>query len=42
VHLTKIEREAQSTLDFNKEVIILRIMLELFSYDDVRADLQNA
>lgn len=36
VHLTKVEREAQRTLDFNKEVIILKIMLELTSYNDVR------
>lgn len=37
VHLNKAANEA--TLDFNKQVLILKIMLELFSYDDVREDL---
>lgn len=37
----KVEREAQRTLDFNKEVLLLQIMLELTSYDDVRNDLLN-
>lgn len=39
VHLNKSNNEAN--LDFNKQILILKIMLELFSYDDVREDLHT-
>lgn len=41
IHLLKVEREAQRTLDFNREVMILKILLELTAYSEVREDVAN-
>lgn len=41
MHLEEAERHSRKTGDFNKQVLVLKVMSELFKYDDVRSQIPS-